>query len=105
MTDLTDQELIAKAKRMCLTMKGFRMGMPETKGGQTVTIGVDSLERITALAILGMQFMALHRKALEDVGPTGVVTVQLLDTMLAEWTSGTNLLVGQVTDPKTGEKS
>jgi hypothetical protein len=103
---ITDQELIDKAKRMCLTMKGARMGMAELKGNETVRIGVESLERLTALAMLGVAVIQAHR-ALPGglIGSEGHTVARFLNDLTTDWTEKTNLLVGQVTDTKTGETS
>ena len=96
-----DDEIVSKAKNMLLTMRGFRdgaKGFADLDGApQTVTMSTERMERIVALAMLGLLFQELRRIASAD---TRAITLELVDELALKWLQETKALLGTPAEDK-----
>lgn len=80
---MDDQELIARAKRMCLVLKGFRMSMSGVD--QSIPIGVNSLGRLTSLAMLGHQVISDFMSRPEDAPYQEMLAAESVGSYFAKY--------------------
>lgn len=81
-----DSEIVARAKRMLLTMKGFGM---VNDAAQSFTMPPKIAERLVAMAMLGADFQAAM-----DAGM--LATPEIATKLYSRWIERTNLLVGDI---------